>query len=103
LWIISYCKRPIRRRLGEKCCKSAFYGDENSDSAQLMASFADGAILQTIATDKDGKELVRNDELKDLPKRSPNCQKAQPTNGSGSMLSGSMVSGDRMGALFILL
>jgi len=43
-----------------------FTAMKNSDSAQLMASFADGAILQTIATDKDGKELVRNDELKDF-------------------------------------
>jgi hypothetical protein len=43
-----------------------FDGMKNADAALLKAAFADSAILQTIARDKEGKFYIRNEKLADF-------------------------------------
>lgn len=43
-----------------------FSAMKNSDSALLIASFTDSAILQTIAKTKEGKIIIRNESVKDF-------------------------------------
>ncbi|MBC7849205.1 MAG: nuclear transport factor 2 family protein [Chitinophagaceae bacterium] len=43
-----------------------FEGMKNSDPSLVIASFGDSAVLQTIATSKDGKTAVRNVKVSDF-------------------------------------
>jgi Putative lumazine-binding len=43
-----------------------FTAMKNADAPLLKSVFADSAILQTIARDKDGKLVVRNEEVKEF-------------------------------------
>lgn len=43
-----------------------FKGMKNADPELLKSAFADGAILQTIARDKEGKTVVRTDQVSDF-------------------------------------
>jgi len=43
-----------------------FKGMKNADPELLKSAFADGALLQTIARDKEGKTVVRTDQVSDF-------------------------------------
>lgn len=43
-----------------------FEGMKNADAALVNDSFSDSAILQTIARDKEGRMVIRNEQLKDF-------------------------------------
>lgn len=43
-----------------------FEGMKNADAALLKSAFADSAILQTIAHDKEGHFYIRNEQLSDF-------------------------------------
>lgn len=43
-----------------------FEGMKNADAGQISDSFSDSAILQTIARNKEGKLIVRNERVKDF-------------------------------------
>lgn len=43
--------------------KQLFDGMRNSDPAMVRSSFADSAILQSIARTKEGKTIIRNENL----------------------------------------
>lgn len=43
-----------------------FDGMKNADAALLQAAFADSAILQTIARNKEGELYIRNEKLADF-------------------------------------
>jgi hypothetical protein len=43
-----------------------FEGMKNADAALLKSAFADSAILQTIARNKEGRFFIRNEKLNDF-------------------------------------
>ena len=43
-----------------------FEGMKNADASLVTNSFSDSAILQTIARDKDGRMIIRNEQVKDF-------------------------------------
>jgi hypothetical protein len=43
-----------------------FNGMKNADAAMIRSSFADSAILQTIARDKEGKTVIQNESVADF-------------------------------------
>lgn len=43
-----------------------FEGMKNADAGQISDAFSDSAILQTIARNKEGKLIVRNERVKDF-------------------------------------
>jgi hypothetical protein len=43
-----------------------FNGMKNADGKSVSATFADSTILQSIARDKDGKTVVRNENVKEF-------------------------------------
>lgn len=45
-----------------------FEGMKNADAGQISDAFSDSAILQTIARNKEGKLIVRNERVKDFAK-----------------------------------
>ena len=48
--------------------KQLFEGMKNSDAAMIRSSFADSAILQTIAKNKEGKLIIQNDSVDEFAK-----------------------------------
>jgi len=46
--------------------KQLFTGMKNADAEMVRTSFADSAVLQTIAGTRDGKTIVRNDKVADF-------------------------------------
>ena len=48
--------------------KQLFDGMKNSDASMIRNAFADSAVLQTIATTKEGKTLVQNDSVDEFAK-----------------------------------
>ncbi|MES1222334.1 MAG: nuclear transport factor 2 family protein, partial [Bacteroidota bacterium] len=46
--------------------KLLFDGMINSDPLKIQSAFADSAILQTITFTKDGRQVVRNESVKDF-------------------------------------
>lgn len=46
--------------------KQLFDGMKNADAAMVRSSFADSAILQTIAANKEGKTIVQNENVADF-------------------------------------
>ncbi len=57
----------VKAQSAEDSVKAAvnklFDGMKNADAALLKSAFADGAILQTISNDKDGKTVVTTDPI----------------------------------------
>lgn len=43
-----------------------FEGMKNSDASLITASFADSAVLQTIAGTRDGKTIIRNEKVSEF-------------------------------------
>ena len=43
-----------------------FDGMKNADTVLLKSAFADSAILQTVGRNKEGKTIIRTEELKDF-------------------------------------
>jgi hypothetical protein len=43
-----------------------FEGMKNADASLVSDSFSDSAILQTIARNKEGKMIIRNEQIKDF-------------------------------------
>ena len=43
-----------------------FDGMKNADAGMVKSAFADSAVLQTIARNKDGKTVVRNENVNDF-------------------------------------
>ncbi len=50
----------------KKVVQTLFVAMKNADVSMLASTFSDGAILQTIVTDKDGMVAVRNEHIKDF-------------------------------------
>src|SRR6266496_4363976 len=48
--------------------KQLFEGMKNSDASMIRSSFADSAILQTIAKNKEGKLIIQNDRVDEFAK-----------------------------------
>jgi len=48
--------------------KQLFDGMRNSDANAIRAAFADSAILQTIAKNKEGNPIVKNENIEDFAK-----------------------------------
>jgi len=48
--------------------KQLFDGMRNSDPAMIRSSFADSAILQSIAGNKEGKTIIMNENLDEFAK-----------------------------------
>ncbi len=48
--------------------KQLFEGMKNSDASMIRSSFADSAILQTIAKNKEGKLIIQNDSVDEFAK-----------------------------------
>ena len=43
-----------------------FEGMKNADASMVSSSFSDSAVLQTITRSKEGKTVVRNEQVKDF-------------------------------------
>lgn len=43
-----------------------FEGMKNADASLVSGAFSDSAILQTIASNKEGKLIIRNEQVKDF-------------------------------------
>jgi hypothetical protein len=60
----------IHAQLAEDSVKLAvnklFEGMKNADEALVRDAFSDSAILQTIARNKEGKMIIRNEQIKDF-------------------------------------
>jgi hypothetical protein len=48
--------------------KQLFEGMKNSDASMIRNAFADSAILQTIAKNKEGKLIIQNDSVDEFAK-----------------------------------
>jgi hypothetical protein len=46
--------------------KTLFDGMKNSDASLVSGAFSDSAVLQTITRNKEGKTVVRNEQVKDF-------------------------------------
>jgi hypothetical protein len=60
----------VKAQTAEDSIKAAinqlFTAMKNSDAALLKASFADSAILQSVAVNKDGKVVIENEKVNDF-------------------------------------
>jgi Putative lumazine-binding len=65
-----FCSALVRAQSAEDSIKAAvnrlFQGMKNADASLVSGSFSDGAVLQTITTDKQGKTVVRNEQVSDF-------------------------------------
>lgn len=52
----------------KQAISNLFTAMKNSDSQAILNCFADSAILQTIARDKNGNHIVKNEKLADFAK-----------------------------------
>ena len=65
-----FCSGVVRAQLAEDSIKAAvnrlFQGMKNADASLVSRSFTDSAVLQTITTNKEGKTVVRNEQVSDF-------------------------------------
>ena len=65
-----FCSILVHAQSTEDSVKMAvnklFEGMKNADAALVSASFSDSAILQTISSNKEGKIIIRNEQVKDF-------------------------------------
>lgn len=67
-----------------------FQGMINSDSAMIVAAFADSAILQSVGVDKQGKVSIETDKVNDFAQLVASLKKDPPMSVSPSKALGSM-------------
>ena len=67
IWITILMTKTLDAQTAEDSVKAVvkqlFDGMKNSDAAAIQNTFADSAILQTIAKNKDGKIRIQNEEV----------------------------------------
>ena len=67
IWITILMTKSLDAQTAEDSVKAVvkqlFDGMKNSDAAAIQNTFADSAILQTIAKNKDGKIRIQNEEV----------------------------------------
>lgn len=65
-----FCSISVHAQSTEDSVKAAvnklFEGMKNGDASLVNDSFADSAILQTIARNKEGKMIIRNEQVKNF-------------------------------------
>jgi hypothetical protein len=65
-----FCSMSVRAQTTEDSIKAAvnklFEGMKNADASLVSGSFYDSAVLQTITRNKEGKTVVRNEQVKDF-------------------------------------
>ena len=65
-----FCSSCVRAQSAEDSIKAAvnklFEGMKNADASLVTGSFTDSAVLQTITRNKEGKTVVRNEQVKDF-------------------------------------
>ena len=70
LFLAAMATHPAQAQSTEDSVKAAvnllFTGMRTSDASMIRRSFADSAILQTIATDRNGKTFVRSESVEDF-------------------------------------
>ncbi len=65
--LTTYCQ--IQADSIKKVINSLFTAMKTGDSSMLIQSFADSAVLQTIAANKQGKVSVRNEDVREFAKQ----------------------------------
>ena len=65
-----FCSSCVRAQTAEDSIKAAvnklFAGMKNADASLITESFTDSAVLQTITRNKEGKTVVRNEQVKNF-------------------------------------
>lgn len=60
---VSVCKAQTTEDSVKAAVNLLFEGMKTADAAKVRASFADSAVLQTIAMTREGKQVVRNETV----------------------------------------
>ena len=67
---MAFCASVVRAQSAEDSVKAAvnklFEGMKNADASLVSRSFTDSAVLQTITRNKEGKTVVRNEQVRDF-------------------------------------
>ena len=67
---MAFCASLVRAQSAEDSIKAAvnklFEGMKNADASLVSRSFTDSAVLQTITRNKEGKTVVRNEQVRDF-------------------------------------
>ena len=67
---MAFCSGVGRAQSAEDSIKAAvnrlFEGMKNADASLVSGSFTDSAVLQTITRNKEGKTVVRNEQVSDF-------------------------------------